>query len=119
MPRITMLFALALIATGVGFYFGSGMVSVTALIPAFIGAAMLICALIAMKGENARKHAMHVVAVLSLLGVGGTAGGVVKLIGGNTDTARLGQTVTFVLCLLLLVLCINSFVQARKARAGA
>ena len=119
MPRITMLFALALIATGVGFYLGSGMASVTALIPAFIGAAMLICALIAMKGENARKHAMHVVAVLSLLGVGGTVGGVAALFGGSTSLPTLGRSVTFVLCLLLLVLCINSFVQARKARASA
>lgn len=117
MPRITLLFALALIATGVGFYIGSGMASVTALIPAFIGIAMLICALIAMKGDNARKHAMHVVAVLSLLGVGGTVGGIVALVGGDTSMPALGRSVTFVLCLLLLVLCVNSFIQARRARA--
>lgn len=119
MPRVTMLFALALIVTGVGFYLGSGQASVTALIPAFIGVAFLICAVIAGRGPNARKHAMHVVAVLSLVSLAFTYKGVTGLLGGDTSAPTWGRLITFVLCLVLLVLCINSFVQARRARASA
>ena len=118
MTRITMIIAAALIVTGVGFYFGSGMASVTALIPAFIGVIFAICAAIATRGEGARKHAMHVVALLSLLSLGFTFKGVLALIGGDTSAPAWGRSLTFVLCLTLLVLCINSFVQARRARAA-
>lgn len=116
MQRITMLFGLALIATGIGFYFGSNQESVTALIPSFIGIIFVVCALIARRGEGARKHAMHVVAVLSLLSAGMTAKGLFALIGGDTSMPAMGRSITFVLCLLLLVLCVNSFIQVRKAR---
>ncbi len=118
MPRITVLFALALIATGVGYYFGSGMVSITALIPAFIGVAFLICAAIARRGDSARKHAMHVVAVLSLASLFFTYKGVTGLLDGSTSAPTFGRLITFVLCLLLLVLCVNSFVQVRRGRSA-
>lgn len=117
MQRITTLFGIALIATGVGFYVGSGADKHwTALIPAIIGALFILCAWIATKGEKARMHAMHVVALLCLASAGATFKGVTGILGGSTSGPTMGRLITFVLCVLLLVLCINSFIQARKAR---
>ena len=123
MPRITLVFGIILIGLGAGLYLGTGSEQPTALIPAYFGVAFVLLALWA-RAEKWRKHAMHVAAVLSLLGMGGTAkgliGGIKHLTGTEAErpTAVLGQSAMFVLCLVFLVLCIRSFVQARKARAA-
>lgn len=95
--------------------------SVTALIPAFFGAAIGLCGLIAFK-EGLRKHAMHLAAVLALLGALGAPYPIIKRLrtGQSIDfsePAVLSAALTTLICLVFLVLCINSFVQARKARA--
>lgn len=123
MPRITLILGIVLIGLGVGLYLGSGRESVTALIPAFFGAAFVLLGLWA-RSEKWRKHAMHVAAVLSVLGIGGTAkgliGGIRHLAGTEAERpmAVLGQSVMCVLCVLFLGLCVRSFIQARKAQAA-
>ena len=123
MPRITLIFGLVLIGLGVGLYMGTGRESVTALIPAFFGIAFVLCGLWG-RSDKWRKHAMHVAAVLSLAGMGGTARGLIGGIKHLTGTAAerpaavLGQSTMFLLCLVFLVLCIRSFIQARKARSA-
>jgi hypothetical protein len=125
MPLITLGYGLILIALGVGGYFMSGGVSMTALIPAFFGLPLAILGLVARK-PGARKHAMHVAAVLALLGFGGSFPGLLKLFtllsGGEVarPAAVYAQSVMAVLSAIFLVLCIRSFIAARKARqAGA
>ncbi len=123
MPRITIAFGVILILMGLAGYFLTGMASVTALIPAFFGAPLAILGWIAFK-PGARKHAMHVAAALALLGLGGTVPGVIKLIraAGGAELARppavIVQSIMATLCLLFLVLCIRSFIAARRARTG-
>lgn len=125
MPQVTIGYGLILILLGLAAYFSSGGASVTALIPAFFGLPVLIAGLLARK-ENLLKHAMHAAAVLALLGFLGTVPGLVKvftLLGGGTvgrPSAVIVQAVMAVLSLIFLILCIRSFIQARKAReAGA
>ena len=67
-----------LIVMGIVAYIVSGMASVTALIPSFAGGAFLLCGLLALKASM-RMHAMHAAAVLSLIGIGGSATGFTKL----------------------------------------
>ncbi|MGH9200447.1 MAG: hypothetical protein ACRD2A_04335, partial [Vicinamibacterales bacterium] len=67
MAGTTRTVGLLLIALGAGSYLGTGRTSVTALIPAFFGAALVVCAMIARK-ESARKHAMHAAVAIGLLG---------------------------------------------------
>jgi iron(III) transport system permease protein len=67
MPSTTRVTGLLLIVIGVASYTLTGRTSITALIPAFIGAVLVICALIARK-ESARKHAMHAAVAVALLG---------------------------------------------------
>ena len=59
MPGTTRLFGLILIVLGITSYSLTGRTSLTAMIPAFFGAAFLVCAMVARK-ESMRKHAMHV-----------------------------------------------------------
>lgn len=115
----------ALVVTGLIGYFATGMVSWTALIPAIPGVLFIILGLIGQRGPGARKHAMHVAAVLALLGTAGGLGmGVPQLIQwmGGTEPARpaavILQAVMGVLCLVLLVAAIRSFAAARRARTG-
>ena len=58
MPQITIALGSLLILIGVGFYFGTGATSVTALIPAFLGIPMAVAGVLARR-ESLRKHAMH------------------------------------------------------------
>jgi hypothetical protein len=122
MPKVTIVFALLLIALGGGLYVGSGMESVTALIPAFFGVVFLILGLVA-RNPARLKMAMHIAAVLALLGIGGSARGfgpALKSLSGEAiqrPSAAWGQVSMALLCLVYLVLCIRSFVQVRRARA--
>lgn len=125
MPALTIAFGAVLIALGVAGYFLTGRQSVTALIPAFAGVLFLVLGIVAQK-PGARKHAMHVAAALALLGFLGTITGVIKVIRmlGGEEIARpaaaRSQAIMAVLCLLFLVLCVRSFIAARRARkAGA
>lgn len=118
MPRWTLLIALVLIALGIAAYFGTGQQSVTALIPSFLGLPMLLLGLWGQK-ESARKTAMHIAAVLALVGLGGTASGLVKvarLAGGaalERPQAAIAQAIVAVVCLFYLVLAVRSFIRAR------
>ncbi|MGH7457717.1 MAG: hypothetical protein ACREKN_01370 [Longimicrobiaceae bacterium] len=120
MPKLTLAFGALLIVLGLSAYFGTGGVSVTALIPAFFGALFILLGWLATR-ERLRKHAMHGAAALALLGVLGTARGVpaaLALLGGGTverPGAAVTQAVMFLLSLVFLLLCVRSFVAARRA----
>ncbi|MBD3401587.1 hypothetical protein GF420_01725, partial [candidate division GN15 bacterium] len=113
MPTVTLWYAIILIVMGLVGYFGMGRESITALIPAFFGVAVLITALLARK-ENLRKHSMHAAVVLAVLGVAGTASGIPKffmLIGGSeVDRANavVVQFIMAVLSILYIVLAVKS-----------
>jgi hypothetical protein len=117
MPGTTRLFGLLLMVLGVASYTLTGRTSITALIPAFIGAVFVICALIA-RNEAARKHAMHAAVAVGLLGaIGSLARGIPAALGGDAGRpAVIAQLVTGVLLLIYVALGVQSFVAARKAR---
>ena len=120
MPRLTLLLALTLIVLGVGSWLVTGRESITALIPAFFGVPFALLALRAEK-EGARKLAMHLAATLALIGIAGTVTGVVKTVKmlAGAEIARppaaIAQTIMCALCLTFLILCVRSFVKARRA----
>ena len=66
-----------------------------------------------------RKHAMHAAAVVSLLG---TVGGLVPVVLRGARIEEVAMKVGLgmaILSAIFLALCVNSFIQARKARASA
>ena len=117
MYKITILFGVLLIATGLGGYFGTGSEQPTALIPAGIGIVLLICGVLA-ANENRRMMAMHIAVLFGLLGAIGV--GLFLLIKEKQpQEALISGLVTLVLCLAFVGLCVRSFIAARKAREAA
>ena len=117
----TTIYGLLLTILGLGFYFGTDAGSFTALIPTGFGILLLLCALLGRK-ESLRMHVMHVAALLGLLGFFGGAPGLIKILrnGGLEGLARpnaaLEQGIMAVLSLIFVVLCVRSFIAARRAR---
>src|SRR5437016_2811916 len=68
MANLTIIFGVLLSLLGGGMYVYTDRASLTALIPAFFGVPFIVLGMIAQK-EAARKHAMHGVALLSLIGL--------------------------------------------------
>lgn len=98
----------------------TGKVSMTALIPAFLGAALIVCGLLAFK-DNLRKHVMHLAAMLGLFGV---IGGFMPLVRqynltGSFDPMKrsaIAGELMILTCVVFVALCVRSFIRARKAR---
>src|SRR5579883_2081002 len=121
----TIICGAVLVAIGVIGYAGAtpdaeGKVSPTALIPAVIGGIIALCGLLAF-GEKLRKHVMHFAAVVGVLGF---LGGFMPLIRQNmkgkpfdpsAPAAMNGLLMSFV-CLVFVGLCVQSFIDARRAR---
>jgi hypothetical protein len=124
MVNVTLGYGAILVLLGVSGYLASGRQSATALIPAAIGAVLLICGVLARK-ESMRKHAIHAALIVALLALLGTAGGVVKLVKWALGTAPerpmavAAQTITAALSIGFIVLGIRSFRAARLAREAA
>lgn len=124
MAKITIGFGVALVVLGIIGFVGSGASSVTALIPTFFG---IVLAALGVVGRNPDRRAltMHVAALLALLGIVGSAPGLLDLpdlLAGN-DLERpwaVGvQSIMVVLLIVYLVLAVRSFIAARRERTAA
>ncbi len=125
MPFVSILCGALLVALGLdGYYDFAGLVrpselhAATALIPAYFGAALVLCGLVALN-ERLLKHAMHLAAMVGLIGLLAGAGmGLPKLFAGDTarPAAMRSQLWLAGICLVFVALCVNSFVQARRRR---
>ena len=126
MPVVSILVGLILIAIGATGYVATEMASVTALIPAFLGIVFVICGFLA-RNEAMLKHAMHAAALVALIGFGATVTAIPTAIElmqgaeaeGHKGTIAYCKAATAVVCIVFVVLAINSFIQARKAKAAA
>lgn len=125
MPIITLIVGGLLSLLGVLGYVLSDTRSLTALIPLAFGTLLEACGAFALKPEL-KKHAMHGASVLALLGIVGSAPGAISFLRLLTGTAVARpmaakvQAAMFTICVVFLVLCIQSFREARARRtAGA
>jgi hypothetical protein len=119
MPRIIFIFAILFIFLGVGAFVATGAQSWTALIPAILGVLLAGAGALSLKHL---KHGGHAAATIGLIGFLGTARSLTKLPALFEGTAQRPeaiavQAVFAVLCLVFLVLCVKSFIDARKARS--
>ena len=121
MYKITILFGALLLATGLAGYFGTGAEQLTALIPAALGLILLVCGFLA-SNENRRMMAMHIAVLVGLIGAIGVIPNlfIFKITLKDQPAAALAaKSVTLVLCVVFVGLCIRSFIEARKAREAA
>ncbi|GAB4180387.1 MAG: hypothetical protein Fur0032_21320 [Terrimicrobiaceae bacterium] len=124
MPAIAIVVGALLDVVGFTAFLMSGMKSYTALIPSGIGTIILLLGFMSLVKPAFRKHFMHGAATLGLLGLLGSMRGVVQLPAlmsgaeGVKPVAVIGQAATAVICLVFLILCIKSFIDARKKAAA-
>jgi len=124
MAKTTIYTGFLLILLGVILYISTGMQHVTSLIPAFAGVLFAVLGKLA-ENEKIKKHVMHFVVLLSLLGALGTAKGIFKsilLILGETidrPNAAIGQGLMSIVLFVFTGLCVKSFIDARRARKSA
>ena len=120
MTSVTRTVGFLLILLGVVGYIGTGMASLTALIPAMLGAIFLILAMVA-RNADARKHAMHAAVALALLSVLGTVPRIIPAVqaGEISRPAVMAQIAMSVILLIYVLLGVKSFIDARRSRQGA
>lgn len=118
MPSVTRIVGFLLILLGIVGYVGTGMASITALIPAMVGALFLILA-IAARSPQARKHVMHAAVALALILVLGVVPRILAAVnaGETMRPAVLAQIAMAVILVIYVLLGVKSFVDARRARA--
>ncbi|REL29072.1 hypothetical protein DYD21_14515 [Rhodohalobacter sp. SW132] len=101
-------------------YIATGAASATALIPAFFGIVFVALGILGTRNESMRKHVMHAALLLAILGLGGSFGGLMSVLGVLTGgelerpAAAYAQAVMAILCIFFIVAGVKSFINARK-----
>ncbi len=119
MPNTTISFGRLLIILGVlayayGFFMGTP--SITALIPSIFGGVLLLLGYLAKSKENLRKHIMHGAVLIGLIGFIVPLIRIVPNLGNlSLSAAFITQLLMSLICLAFVVLCVKSFIDARKA----
>jgi hypothetical protein len=124
LAKVTLIFAVLLIVLGLAGYFGTGAQHPTALIPTWFGTALGVCGLVAMSPSEARRKLfMHINVTVGLLGLIGAGVEAVRgyararSAGIAPDQIALASKLTMTgLLLIYVILCVRSFIAARRAR---
>ncbi|MFY9852695.1 MAG: hypothetical protein WAK26_02305 [Terracidiphilus sp.] len=121
MARVTLFFAVLLIALGLVGFVGTGSAHPTALIPTWFGLALGLGGLLAISPiEGRRKLFMHLNVTIGLLGFLGAA---IEAVRGYVHAASEGRAPDQIalaskltmsaLMLIYVLLCVRSFISAR------
>lgn len=123
MVNVSYFYSVIFIAIGVVAWAVTGMEQATALIPAYFGAVILLLTVASQFKESWRRHLMHAIMVIVLLGLLGSAGGLFRLIGSVFTGAELArpaavyaQSVFALASIGFMYSGIRSFIEARKNR---
>jgi uncharacterized membrane protein HdeD (DUF308 family) len=123
MAKLTIVFGTLLILLGLIGYFATGSAHPTALIPSLLGIFFIFFGVMA-KSEDTKKRMlwMHISVTVALLGF-------LSMIPADIDVIRLSRGVYFpypaaveekavmsLLCLLYVLFCVRSFINARRSR---
>jgi hypothetical protein len=118
MPMISKGVGLVLSVWGIAAYIISDMASVTAMIPTFIGAPILLMGFLSEKMPEKRKLFMHIAAVFGVFAVIGSTR-IFSMLGGDYGLTFFSLLLLMVLGVFYTVVCVKSFIHARKSREAA
>jgi len=124
MAKLTIMFGVVLILLGLVGFFASPLHSPTALIPSIVGVILVILGFLALT-DDAKKRmlSMHIAVTVGLLGFLGTAKSIfdyfqmMRGVQFPHPIAVEEKAAMSVLLLVFVVLCVRSFIAARRARA--
>lgn len=120
MAKVTLLFAVLLIALGLAGFLHTGSQHPTALIPTWFGLALGVFGLLAISPkERRRKLFMHINVTIGLLGFLGAVAEIVRSLASSKAilmTALVAKTAMAWLLLIYIILCVRSFMNARRSR---
>ncbi len=123
MAKITIGLAVVLIALGLVGFIGTGSAHPTALIPAALGLLLGVFGYLSLSPDaGRRKLFMHINVTLGLLGFLGTVMGLIQwfqMLAGKAverPEAVEAKAAMAILCLIYVILCVRSFISARRNR---
>lgn len=120
MPTTAIISGILLVLIGIiGYVFSiiDGNQSATALIPAAFGLLLAVLGAVARAKESLRMHVMHVAVLIGLLGFIIPAWRIVSRISDiKVSLAILSQAAMVLICLVFVILCVKSFIDARRNR---
>ena len=124
MSRITLYFGAVLTGIGIYFFIATGSTHPTALIPVWFGLALAIFGILAnTRSESKRKLYMHIAVTVGLLGFlfpgFMAAKDLIKSHSGQIPLAHPAATheqlLMAILCFIFVLLCVRSFITARRS----
>ena len=128
MAKLTMVFGVVLAVLGIAAFVSTGSAHPTSLIPTWFGLVLVLSGVLA-NTEDARKRMlwMHIAVTVGLIGFvmpGFMAGKALVHAHSGGELARPAATheqlAMALICLIFTVLCVRSFIAARRGRlAGA
>jgi hypothetical protein len=119
--KLTISFGVVLVLVSAGFWLATGRTESAALHPAGIGVLLVLCGVLA-NTENVKQRMiwMHVAVTAGLVGFLLTGvRAVLTLVKGTIAANPLGfdeRVVIALVCLVYVVLCVRSFIAARRTR---
>ena len=113
MPKRILVFAVLLIALGVGAFLMSS--SATALLPAYVGGALAIVGALAMGLAGFRKYLLPVAGIVALLGALAPAAALAIRAAAMSPLALTVNVCMLVLSATLFALIVREFIAARRA----
>ena len=119
MVRFTTALGIALVVLGLGAYVLTSAASVTALIPAFVGIPLLVCAAVA-RAETRRRAALVVALAVAVLGALGSSMNAIRIGEAIAGTAQRPSavwvsTIMFVLLVAYVVVGVRALLRSRSA----
>lgn len=125
MAKVSLVFGVLLAILGLGSYVGTGSQHPTALIPLWFGLALGVFGFLAISpSEGRRKLFMHINVTIGLIGFLGAAIQAIREFGNarsagvDPNYIAIGAQSAMALILLIYVLmCVRSFIDARRQRA--
>lgn len=121
MPLVTIVCGVLLVVVGVlGYTVSDAANPVTALIPAGWGILLIVPGVIAQAMPGLRKLLMHIAVVIGLIGLLLAGGRLAMVLVDDKPDSTLGLAslaAMALICGVFVVLCIKSFIDARRNRA--
>ena len=125
MAKLTMFFGVLLIVISVGFWMATGRDETAALHPAGVGLILLVSGALA-NSEDAKKRMlwMHIAVTFGLIGflITGIRAAVTAAHGAAAIAANQlafdERVVVALICLIFVILCVRSFIAARRSRVA-